>query len=124
MELDFTSSRPIYSQIIHQFSKAVARGDLAPGDRVPSQRELAEQAKVNPNTVQRAYREMEQMELVETLRGQGTFITNRPDLLDKLRSELAAQAVKAFLDEMNSLGLKGEDVVRMVQEGFGGDDHV
>ena len=64
------------------------------------------------------------MELVETLRGQGTFITNRPDLLDKLRSELAAQAVKAFLDEMNSLGLKGEDVVRMVQEGFGGDDHV
>ena len=124
MELDFTSSRPIYSQIIHQFSKAVARGDLAPGDRVPSQRELAEQAKVNPNTVQRAYREMEQMELVETLRGQGTFITNRPDLHDKLRSELAAQAVKAFLDEMNSLGLKGEDVVRMVQEGFGGDDHV
>lgn len=116
MELDFSSSRPIYSQIIHEFSKAVARGELAPGDRIPSQRELAEQAKVNPNTVQRAYREMEQMQLTETLRGQGTFITNNPDLLSKLRSDLATQAVKAFLDEMSSLGLRGEDIAKIVQE--------
>lgn len=116
MELDFSSSRPIYSQIIHEFSKAVARGELAPGDRIPSQRELAEQAKVNPNTVQRAYREMEQMQLTETLRGQGTFITKDPDLLHKLRSELANQAVRAFLDEMSSLGLKAEDVARIVNE--------
>jgi GntR family transcriptional regulator len=119
VHLDFTSSRPIYSQIVHEFSKAVVRGDLAPGDKVPSQRELAEEQRVNPNTVQRAYREMEQMELVETLRGQGTFVKSNPTLLKRLRDELANQAVTGFLAEMQSLGYSKRDIATRVNSELG-----
>src|SRR5690625_4014701 len=100
MELRFNPESPIYQQIIDEFKRAIARGELAPGDRIPSQRELATQARVNPNTVQRAYREMEWLGLVKTLRGQGTFVSGEPTLLATLRAEMADAAVERFVGEM------------------------
>ena len=72
MQFDFDPALPIYQQIIDAFRRAIARGQLAPGDRIMSQRELAQIARVSPNTAKRAYREMEQMGLTETIRGQGS----------------------------------------------------
>lgn len=113
--LDFESTRPIYLQIIDEVKRAVARGDLEPGDRLPSQRELAELARVNPNTVQRAFREMEVTGLVETLRGQGTFLRNDPGLLGQIRLEMAEVAVRQFVHEMRRLGLGVVEAVGLVE---------
>ena len=116
MRLDFDLSKPIYQQIIDEFRRQVARGRLAPGDRIPSQRELAQQARVNPDTVQRAYREMEQMGLTETLRGQGSFIRNDPSLVVRIREEMAREALRSFVLEMRSLGFTDDEVMRLTAE--------
>lgn len=118
IELDLT--RPIYQQIIDEIKRSVARGDLKPGDKLPSHRELAEKAGVNPNTVQRAYREMEQAELVETLRGQGTFVKDNPRLLKEIRTSMAHKALEAFIKEMRSLGFRDEEIIALVQDGLKG----
>lgn len=113
--LDFGSTRPIYLQIIDEVKRAVARGDLQPGDRLPSQRELAELARVNPNTVQRAFREMEVTGLVETVRGQGTFLRNDPGLVQEVRLEMAQMAVAQFVGEMQRLGLGLAEAIGLVR---------
>lgn len=116
MRLRFDPERPIYQQIIDEFKRAIARGELAPGDRIPSQRDLAMEARINPNTVQRAYREMEWLGLTETLRGQGTFVAQAPKLLRDLRDDMAREALARFIAEMSALGFTAEAMVAMVQE--------
>lgn len=116
MRLQFDPERPIYQQIIDEFKRAVARGELAPGDKIPSQRDVATEARVNPNTVQRAYREMEWLGLTETVRGQGTFVAHRPELLQGLRQEMAQNALDRFVKEMAALGFDGETIVGLTVE--------
>ncbi|HEY8531811.1 MAG TPA: GntR family transcriptional regulator [Limnochorda sp.] len=116
LRLDFSSTRPIYLQIVDEVKRAIARGELRPGDRIPSQRELAVQAKVNPNTVQRAYREMELLKMTETVRGEGTFVAQNPELLQSLRSEMAQEALQRFLSELRALGFEGAEIRAMVDE--------
>lgn len=118
MRFDLDPSRPIYQQIIDTIKRSVVRGELAPGERIPSQRELAQEAKVNPNTVQRAYREMEQSGLVETLRGMGTFIGRDPALLARLRQEMASEAVERFIQDMRALGLTNEEILARAEKGL------
>lgn len=118
MQLRFDPERPIYQQLIDEFKRAVARGELKPGDRIPSQRDLATQARVNPNTVQRAYREMEWMGLVETLRGQGTFVTNEPEFLADLRAEMADEAIRRFIGDMRALGFTAQEILQRAERGL------
>ncbi|WP_324716503.1 GntR family transcriptional regulator [Carboxydochorda subterranea] len=112
------SPRPIYLQIIDEVKRAMARRDLLPGDRIPSQRELAQMLRVNPNTVQRAFREMEVLGLVETVRGEGTFVRDDPALLSQVRSEMARQAVAHFVKQIRGLGFAEEEAVSMVRAAF------
>lgn len=116
MRIDFDLAQPIYQQIIDEFRRAIARGELAPGERIMSQRELAQKARVNPNTVQRAYREMEQMGLTETLRGQGSFVRNDPTLVRRIREEMAREAVDLFVREMRALGLADDEILAMAAQ--------
>jgi len=118
MHLRLDQGSPIYQQIIDEFKRSIARGDLGPGDRIPSQRELATMVQVNPNTVQRAYREMEQERIAETLRGQGTFISNDPDLVTKIRREMAERALVSFVQEMHSLGYTKDGMTNLVSEAY------
>lgn len=118
MKLRLDQNSPIYQQIIDEFKRAIARGDLKPGDRIPSQRELAMMVRVNPNTVQRAYREMEQARITQTLRGQGTFVCDDPDLVPKLRREMASRALVAFVQEMRALRFDREETVQLVRETY------
>jgi GntR family transcriptional regulator len=101
----FDPDRPIYLQIVDGFRRALARGELKVGDRVPAVRETAEQLLVNPNTVQRAYQELERMNLFMTKRGLGTFVTGEDGTVRQIRDRLAAAAARKYLDEMKSLGL-------------------
>lgn len=116
--IDVESPRPIYLQIIDEVKRAVARRALHAGDRIPSQRELAQILRVNPNTVQRAFREMEVLGLVETARGEGTFVRDNPGLLMELRSEMAKDAVRGFVREIWGLGLGEEEAVQLVRSAF------
>lgn len=117
MNESFDRWRPIYIQIIDEIRKKIARRDLHPGEKLPSQRDLALDYGVNPNTVQRVYREMETMGIVETKRGQGTFVVEERSLPERLQHELAREYLEEFMVKMRDLGL-GEEVVRTLVESF------
>ncbi|HHU75792.1 MAG TPA: GntR family transcriptional regulator [Firmicutes bacterium] len=114
--MDFDAARPIYLQIVELHKRALMTGELKTGDKILSQRNFAEQYKVNPNTVQRAYREMEALGLVETLRGQGTFVTVTKKQLRTMKDETADHALHSFICEMKTLGFTLTEVLTQVQE--------
>ena len=114
--MEFNASQPIYKQIIDDFKKKLIRGELEEGDKIPSQREYAEEVRVNPNTVQRAYREMESMNMVETLRGQGTYISISADRLEEIKMEMAVNLVDYYISEMESLGYSPKDMFKILKQ--------
>lgn len=115
MDIDFNASYPIYEQVIDEIKKEIVRGELNPGDKLPSQRKLAQKIEVNPNTVQRAYRELEQRGFVETKRGRGTFIKDDDQVMIEIKKEMAETAVLNFIDEMVSLGFDKENILKRVK---------
>ena len=118
MKIDFDASKPIYEQVIDEIKKKIARGEIEPGDKLPSQREMAKEIQVNPNTIQRAYREMELLDLVETKRGRGTFIKDDDKVIKQINEQMAHAAVQNFIDEMISIGFKKEEVINLLKEEF------
>jgi GntR family transcriptional regulator len=120
MDIDFNAAYPIYEQVIDEIKKEIVRGELNSGDKLPSQRKLARKIEVNPNTVQRAYREMEQRGLVETKRGRGTFIKDDDQVMVEIKKEMAESAVSSFIEEMISLGFKKENILKKVEAKFKG----
>lgn len=110
------NSKAIYRQIIDDFKKKIVRGELQAGDRIPSQREYAQTVRVNPNTVQRAYREMETMQMVETLRGQGTFICTSQNMKDAMKQEMASELLEYFIVQMRSIGFTDAETVHELQQ--------
>ena len=118
MQINFDESVPIYVQIMQAVLWDVAVGELVPGDKLLSVRDLARDAKTNPNTVQRAYMELERMGVVETQRGQGTFIKASPDIAKEVRSEVTATAVRSFINEMRRLRYSDDEIVVLVSQGL------
>lgn len=116
MQINFEAASPIYEQIITQIKKKIARGELEPGVKLPSQRKLARQLEVNPNTVQRAYREMEARQLVETKRGRGTFITNNRELVARVKQEMVDEIIEKFWRELKSLGYGQQEIRQAVED--------
>ncbi len=116
MYIDFHKPQPIYLQMIDEIKRSLARGELQPGEKIPSQRERAQVSRINPNTVQRAYREMEAIGLTVTVRGQGTFITTDMSVLNKVRDEMTNQAIHTFIEEMSALGYCSEEIQAAVQD--------
>ena len=118
MNIDFSTSIPIYLQIIEEFKRQIVTGELRPGDKIPSQRDLAAQIRVNANTVQRAYREMELMGLVETLRGQGTFVSQNQGLVEETRIGMLTNLVDDFVRAVQALGLSQDAALELVKSRF------
>lgn len=117
---------PIYAQIVRQVKHHVAAGRLAEGDRLPSVRQLAEQLVVNPNTVARAYRELETEDVVVARRGSGVFVAengSRLSLREKRR--ILAERIDALLVEARQLDVDGTALRKLLDEReakLGGDD--
>lgn len=109
---DFTSSQPIYLQLVQRLCRQIVRGELSPREKLPSIRDLAIQVGVNPNTVQRVYTELERITVAETRRGQGTFVTSDESRLRRLREELMINHVTAFLSDMREMGFTLEEVLQ------------
>jgi len=106
--IDF--SQPLYEQILDQVRSSIAKGEIGLGDKMPSVRELAQELRMNPNTVMRAYQELERDGLTEKRRGQGTYVTSSPERVQTFRTDLAAKYIDAFVSQMASLGLSWDDV--------------
>ncbi|MBP1760748.1 MAG: GntR family transcriptional regulator [Firmicutes bacterium] len=113
-QLDYDKSKAIYKQIIEDFQKQLIRGTLNPGDKIPSQRDYALKVSVNPNTVQRAYQELERIGLTETIRGQGTFVKANTEMISAIRQEMADDILDRFFGEMNSLGYSQQQITEIL----------
>ncbi|PSR35123.1 MAG: GntR family transcriptional regulator [Sulfobacillus benefaciens] len=109
-------SQPIYEQIVQQLSGAIARGDLDLGAKIPSVRELAQGLRAAPNTVVHAYQELEREGLIETRRGQGTFVTTSATVIHEFRAKLAQTLLNQFLQQMERLGFSPDDVRHLLRE--------
>ncbi|WP_367924281.1 GntR family transcriptional regulator [uncultured Ruthenibacterium sp.] len=115
MTWNIQPDRPVYLQLIEQLELALVTGEYPPGARMPAVRELAAQAGVNPNTMQRALQELEIRGLVNTQRTSGRTVTQDAQMLIKLREKMALTQVAAFWENMKKLGLSGEEIVQMIQ---------
>jgi GntR family transcriptional regulator len=109
-------SQPLYEQILQQMRSAIVKGEIALGEKIPSVREMAHALKVNPNTVSRAYQELERDGLTETRRGQGTFITTSQERVERFRTELVQRVVEEFIEKMQSLGYSWDEIERCLQD--------
>ena len=115
MNWNITADRPVYLQLIEQLERAVVAKEYPAGGKVPSVRELAADAAVNPNTMQRALQELEARGLVVTQRTAGRSITQDVEKIAALRAQLAAQQTTAFLQSMRSLGYTKQESVALLQ---------
>ena len=106
---------PIFEQIVAGVKAAIARGELAPGEKLPSARALAEELKVNPNTVIRAFLELEHQGITETRRGLGTYVREDVDK-ERLKKELLYKAAKSYLKAAGELGLGPEEAAAVLLE--------
>ncbi|MCI5499963.1 MAG: GntR family transcriptional regulator [Clostridiales bacterium] len=115
MAWQFRNDIPIYTQLIAQIQQKIVSGALLPGERLPSVRDLAAEAGVNPNTMQRALMEMEREELVYSQRTAGRFVTEDGPRISKLREDLARNRVKDFLEGMYHLGFQMDEILTFVK---------
>ncbi|WP_413380332.1 GntR family transcriptional regulator [Alkalihalobacillus sp. 1P02AB] len=114
----FHSSKPIYSQLVERIKKEIVRNDLKPGDKLPSVREMALQSGVNPNTVQRTYRELESEKIAESKRGQGTYVTENQVVLEEMRQRLKKEEISQFVSSMYEMGYQKEEILTGLEEFF------
>jgi len=113
--LAFDDRMPIYRQIILMFCQAFVRGDLKPGERIPSIREMSAYLKVNTNTMQRAYQEMERDDLISSKRGTGYFFTEDIKMIDKVSRNLAESSQRRFMEEMRALGDSDKEIIKNLE---------
>lgn len=113
--MEYDNNTPIYLQVIDQIKKDVLQGTLAPGQKLPSTRELALTYQINPNTAARVYTEMERTGLCFTKRGLGTFLFENTEYLHQLRDEMVSDVVTKFITESKQLGLTKEEIITRLE---------
>ena len=116
MQWVLDSERPVYVQLVEQIQAGIISGQYKPGDRLPSVRDLAAEATVNPNTMQRALTELERVGLVYANRTSGRFITPDEEMIGKLREQSARQQAAAFLVKLRQLGFEPPQALALLQQ--------
>ena len=115
MAWQLDSDRPIYLQLVERIQKMIISGYYPAGGRLPSVRELAAEASVNPNTMQKAFAELERSGLIITQRTNGRNVTEDVALLDGIRKELANEHMGVFFEGMKELGFTRNEVINLVE---------
>ena len=115
-EVNFEDNQPIYKQIIHLVSLNLIRKEWGLGDRIPTVRDLAIQLRVNPNTVQRAYSEMERDGLIFSTRGTGRFVTEDESVIEELKVKITEELSQRFYLEMKNLGWTTEKMIEWIKK--------
>ena len=114
MKWNLSADRPIYAQLIEQITSAIVAGEYQPREKLPSVRDLAEEAAVNPNTMQKALAELERSGLVYTQRTAGRYITEDKAMLKKIKEDIALTQIHQFLEQMGRLGLTPQEIAALV----------
>lgn len=119
MQWQFSNDAPIYTQLIQQVKVGIVTGAFPPGERLPSVRDLATEAGVNPNTMQRALAELERDGLVYSQRTAGRFVTEDNTMINQAKRSLAQRHVKTFLEAMLRLGFQREEIIDLITRELG-----
>ena len=114
--MEYNTSAPIYLQVINELKKKMVKGELMPGEKMPSGRDLAVEYKVNQNTAARIYREMESEGWCYTKRGIGTFVSEEENMFENLKKEMAEEVLRNFMREMKDLGFRKDDIIFQVTD--------
>lgn len=114
--MNFNDNLPIYMQIIDYVKKKIIKGELKEGEKLDSVRDMSTKMKVNPNTIQRSYQELEREGLVATQRGMGTFVTEDVEVIKKLKKDMAANIVNSFISEMSELGYNSNEIIGLIND--------
>ena len=113
MEWTFNEETPIYLQIVEQIKAQIATGRLKAGDKIPSVRELAVDAGVNPNTMQKALTELERMGLLYSARTSGRFVADDKQRTDSVHEELVEQYMRTFTENMSKVGYSPKEAEKL-----------
>ena len=116
MSINFDQNIPIYIQIMNLIKRDVVTKKLNPGDKLPSVREMAAELQVNPNTLQRAYQELEREGVTYTQRGMGNFVREDMNMIGELKKEMSKEFIEGFIKGMINLGFTKEEIVAIIQE--------
>jgi GntR family transcriptional regulator len=118
LQIDFRSGLPIYTQIVNQIQTQLVGGVLKPGEQLPTVRALAEELRVNFNTVARAYRILDEARIISTQQGRGTYITDvpPPKVTEKLRRESLEALTQRYISEATRLDFSTSEISQMVKE--------
>jgi GntR family transcriptional regulator len=118
LQIDFRSGLPIYIQIVNQVQAQVAGGILKPGDQLPTVRALAEELRVNFNTVARAYRILDEARIISTQQGRGTYITEipPPQVTEKLRKESLEALTQRYISEAMRLDFSKAEITEIIKD--------
>ena len=114
MAWNLDSDRPIYAQLLERIQLQIVSGTYGPGDKLPSVRELAAEASVNPNTMQKAFAELERSGLIVTKRTSGRFVTEDKDMITQIRTQLAKEEALSFSEKMKELGFEKNDILALL----------
>ena len=116
VQLDYRDARPIYSQIVDGFRQQITAGILQQGDKLPSVRELAQELTINPNTIQRAYRELELSGWIASVAGKGSFVCGVP-AQEELQQRQLLEELDRLASKLVELGISREELAARVQQG-------
>lgn len=112
----FNDEQPIYQQIISQIKERIVAGEWKAGDKLKSVRELALEAGVNPNTMQKALAELEREGLVYSQRTAGRFVSDNKEKTDRLQEKMTMECIKTFVAQMEKMGYKKEQIIEMLNK--------
>lgn len=120
--IDYRDPRPIYEQIAERYKTLILKSVLSPGEQMPSVRSLAVELSTNPNTVQKAYAELERQGFIYTVKGKGNYVTGGEQLMQNKKAELAGR-LSQLLTEADELGLDRKELLKMAEEERGNESH-
>lgn len=116
MAWELNSDRPIYAQILEIIEMRIISGIYKPGEKLPSVRELAAEASVNPNTMQKAFAELEKSGLIVTQRNSGRTVTEDRKMIEQIQTQIALSQIKGFFKKMRELGFDDDKILSLVNE--------
>lgn len=114
--MEFSANTPIYQQVVDEIKRMLMSGELKPGDKLWSARDMAVRYKINPNTAARVYKELELQQLCFTKRGLGTYLTEEEGIAEKLKKEKAEQLLEEFVSSFLGLGYTREEMQQFINK--------
>ncbi len=117
-QIDLKSRKPIYEQIIERFKQLIIKEILKDDEKIPSVRELAKELTINPNTIQKAYRELERQGYIYSVRGRGNFVSNKIEKVDVEKMNNLKQEIQKSLAELIYLGIEKNELIELIESTY------